>query len=581
MKKILFMTALAAGFLTSCSEDDLGMQSSVDNNTIAFTTGKAQTRSGESINKLNRFYVTAVSADKSTYFNNEEFVYDGALGAFKANAPQYWPSTGTLSFFAINHTGTQSVDANNVPTYTYSNWAAEKDLVAATVIEGAKVMPYPLQFKHLTSQVYVSAEAANKTEELSYEVRSIKMTAPSTGTYSFATASGGVGSWSINNSQTSEYSFAQALPRTFSQNKMIELSSCYWNILPVTTGDLTFDIEYCVLQNEKVISDFTGTNAKHCVVSKPSLVAGKRYVYNFVLPIGTNDEITFKANIKDWEDGDRNNEIIPAPIKDIDLGETHVKLAIGSPYQIVAKPIPAEAPSVFSWSSSNDKVLSVDNNGNLNIVGQGTAVVTVCATENTSVCKSCTITVVGRYESLRAVDLNLPSKLKWANVNVGAQNEIDCGKYFAWGETNGYFATAGYNFSQENYTMASWNSNLNMVHDAANVALGSDWRMPTKADFEELIAYTNHSSANIGGHMGYSFTSKTNPSASIFIPFGGSFNGSQNIGDNVIGNYWSSDFDTTSNISYRLKMASGGVLEITSADLATRCLGYNIRPVKP
>ena len=38
----------------------------------------------------------------------------------------------------------------------------------------------------------------------------------------------------------------------------------------------------------------------------------------------------------------------------------------------------------------------------------------------------------GNYEY---VDLGLPSGLKWATCNVGAENPEDYGDYFAWGET--------------------------------------------------------------------------------------------------------------------------------------------------
>ena len=37
-----------------------------------------------------------------------------------------------------------------------------------------------------------------------------------------------------------------------------------------------------------------------------------------------------------------------------------------------------------------------------------------------------------------AIDLGLPSGLKWANMNIGAEKETDYGKYFQWGDTIGY-----------------------------------------------------------------------------------------------------------------------------------------------
>lgn len=37
-----------------------------------------------------------------------------------------------------------------------------------------------------------------------------------------------------------------------------------------------------------------------------------------------------------------------------------------------------------------------------------------------------------------AIDLGLPSGLKWANMNIGAEKETDYGLYFQWGNTVGY-----------------------------------------------------------------------------------------------------------------------------------------------
>lgn len=37
--------------------------------------------------------------------------------------------------------------------------------------------------------------------------------------------------------------------------------------------------------------------------------------------------------------------------------------------------------------------------------------------------------------AVQAIDLGLPSGLKWANMNVGATSVTSYGDYFAWGET--------------------------------------------------------------------------------------------------------------------------------------------------
>ena len=52
------------------------------------------------------------------------------------------------------------------------------------------------------------------------------------------------------------------------------------------------------------------------------------------------------------------------------------------------------------------------------------------------------------------VDLGLPSHLKWAKCNIGAEKETDAGLYFAWGETTGYTASqvgTDKHFSERDY----------------------------------------------------------------------------------------------------------------------------------
>ena len=142
MKKLFFISAIAVvtGLMTSCSTDDeFTFPPGCNSGTIVFATINnssvtMQTRSAESINSLNQFVVSAVNDDNTSYFSSEEFVFDGSTGVFGSQTSHYWPTTGTLSFYAINHPGALSVTDKFVPMYSYSDWDAEKDLVAATVL---------------------------------------------------------------------------------------------------------------------------------------------------------------------------------------------------------------------------------------------------------------------------------------------------------------------------------------------------------------------------------------------------------------------------------------------------------------
>ena len=402
MKKTLIMTALAIVALASCNDDESMTQYSKESRVIDFVTDHKATRAGQTITSLDQFTVTAVNADNTPYFNDIEYVYDQGEGVFKSEVPRYWPADGSLSFYAINHAGTQTTAEGNIPTYTYGNWAGEKDLVAATVKSGVKKVPFPLTFKHLTSQVYVSAEAQDKSGDLTYKLLSVKMTAPSTGTYHFADATGGTGTWEVDNNQKSEYSYEEGLPRTFRQNGQVELSSTYWNILPVADGNIRFEIEYQILQNDQVVADFTGVNARNCTITAPGLLAGKQYLYNFVLPISKAEEVRFTATVSDWEDRESNDITIPPLVKSFELSNTYISAPSTKlpTYQLSALNfLPEGASTEVRWTSDNTVIATVGyTTGLVSVLNSGIVHITATANDGSGVSRTCTIVATPRAE---------------------------------------------------------------------------------------------------------------------------------------------------------------------------------------
>ena len=103
------------------------------------------------------------------------------------------------------------------------------------------------------------------------------------------------------------------------------------------------------------------------------------------------------------------------------------------------------------------------------------------------------------------VDLGLPSGLLWAKKNIGAATEEDAGLYFQWEDIQGYtteqvgvdkqFSWNDYKWgTSSNFT--KYNSSdglvtLEAADDAATQIMGSDWRMPTREEFIELVDNTD------------------------------------------------------------------------------------------
>lgn len=512
MKKLFILSVFAVGLMTSCSEDEYMPISSLDTNTIAFATNSAKgaTRSGSTLTSISKFTVSAVNNDKTSYFSNVLFNYNAGSAVFTSQTPYYWPVGGTLNFYAISDPGTVSVDAYNAPVYSYENWGGETDLVAATALAGEKRIPYPLTFQHVLSQISVGAEAADKTEVLTYKLVGVDMTTPANGTYSFANATAGFGTWAIDNSAEKTYSYADALPKSFANTSCVNSGSTYWNILPVADGKIKFNVAYQVFQNGKMIADFTGANAKTCEVQNPNLLSGKRYVYNFLLTRGSDDSITFTLDLKDWEDGSTT---------DITLG-------------------------------GGNSIPSVDDT-----------------------------------PTMAAVDMGL--SVKWSSMNLGATKTGEKGRYYYWGGTTGYtydeihgglpdgmsiFLASTYDSSPA----ALIDSNLSRTNgnDAANVALGESWRIPTKTEFDELLDLSNCSRElkEYDGIEGIEFTSLINGNK-IFLPYCGAANSGVFSWLNS-GYYWTSTYNSSEKC-YMFHIS----LNSCSTLLYNRYFGENIRPV--
>ena len=149
------------------------------------------------------------------------------------------------------------------------------------------------------------------------------------------------------------------------------------------------------------------------------------------------------------------------------------------------------------------------------------------------------------------VDLGLPSGLLWAQENLGATNALEAGNYYAWGETtaNTHYDGSSYKFSGNTKYYDDGKTQLEDDDDAATQVWGTQFRMPTQADFEELLKYTTQEAEYIDGvYKGYRISSKTN-GANIILPATGYKNGAAETAavDTDYGYYWTSTVSAENN----------------------------------
>ena len=262
--------------------------------------------------------------------------------------------------------------------------------------------------------------------------------------------------------------------------------------------------------------------------------------------------------------------------------------------------------SVLPTASLKNKTLSVKLFGaNANMAGD----IAIADEWTAGKAYSYAATLSSGGQEVEYVDLGLPSGLKWAKCNLGAKSPEEYGDYYAWGEiemkdnysidTYKFYKTetvseGGFGIEYSGYTkyipqnkadqygFRGFYDNktvLDIEDDVAHVKLGGKWRMPTKAEFTELINNCQCDWVTYKGVKGRKFTSKKTGYTDkwIFLPAAGRrYYGS--VGDDAgsSGRYWSSSLYASGPYSaWGMNFRSDHV----STPINDRYNGLSVRPV--
>ena len=172
-----------------------------------------------------------------------------------------------------------------------------------------------------------------------------------------------------------------------------------------------------------------------------------------------------------------------------------------------------------------------------------------------------------------------------------AENESDYGDYFAWGaikpwytkidktssiwtatweKTGGYTEANAPYYNHGSYTKYTSDGEiLKAADDAANVILGGDWWIPTKAIWEALV---NNSPEHLDN--GFKFT---NNGQTLFLPAAGYVDNTQFDAVGSHGYYWSGTAFWSSDAYYLF--FTNGVVDAQNF-VWDRYSGYSVRPVR-
>ena len=191
---------------------------------------------------------------------------------------------------------------------------------------------------------------------------------------------------------------------------------------------------------------------------------------------------------------------------------------------------------------------------------------------------------------LEPIDMGL--SVMWANCNVGATSSRGPGRYYAWGETvhkdkDKYdWSTYAWGTINSIHKYNLWSSlgpvdGLSVLEpddDVATVLWGEKWRTPTKEEFQELV---DHCQWTVSSLYPTGFSVKSNSTGkSIFLYPAGSFGKEEDSFEKgMVGDYWTSSVEETSNHAARLHFFTYNENNSYMLSSALRYVGMSVRPV--
>lgn len=178
-------------------------------------------------------------------------------------------------------------------------------------------------------------------------------------------------------------------------------------------------------------------------------------------------------------------------VESISLSMTEVSLYEGEEVVLTPQFTPSDATNQqVSWSSSDNNVATVSG-GQVTAVSSGTATITATSADGGHTA-TCTVTVKEVVlETSGAVDMGLHSGLLWAPTNYGAATPDGYGTFSTW----------------------------------ADISLSGGWQIPTKEQYEELIAGCQIHSVRYSNVPGLLFVSNTNQHCLFFPKAGFTYSG--------------------------------------------------------
>ena len=303
MKKFTFISFALVAMLCSCNKEIVSpvtgpVNGTETKNAIVFGVdselleSKAVTESTASQVQTNGFNVAGVTSENVTLFGSSKATWDSAKSWYSTATTYYYPATGTMSFYAVYPVSQAVTVTSGAATLAYS--ANENtDLIAAKATGvSASNNSVALTFDHILSQVDFTAKGADS--KVTYKITSIKVTAPTSGTYAYSN-----GSWTKGATDAQTVYLSTSTDVSTSEATSVGVAQTFIPVeLTVSASWECYSGGVKAAEYNNVTAKFTPTKGKKCTV-------------NLTLPNSDGKGITFTISVNPW--GTESKDVVLNP----------------------------------------------------------------------------------------------------------------------------------------------------------------------------------------------------------------------------------------------------------------------------
>ena len=274
----------------------------------------------------------------------------------------------------------------------------------------------------------------------------------------------------------------------------------------------------------------------------------------------------------------------PVHVTGIKVSPPTAVMLPGETLQLTAVVEPENAANKnYRWLCYQSDLLSVSEDGLVTALKKGEATV-IALTADQGRTSTCKITI----KALPPTPVDLGLDVKWGSFNLSVMESWRFGSHYAWGEpeyTSKRYEWADYKWWSDGavskYNKKDGKVLVDQEDDVAFNEFGEGWRIPTKTDFEKLLATRTNTGYKWEWitmndyYKGWKITYLKNGN-SIFLPAGGSTSSNITGGQFAWGFYWSSERVADNETEAYYLYFEEDIVEIRQN---RRCYGYNMRAV--